>query len=136
MRDRGVGHMRHGGLMLPWSRSTVRGLLLVGDRRAVAREGAVRVGEGNMRAADSRTAIGDMVLRADGETGRRVVLGLMQESVVRERVVPVAVIPQPVGLAMRQVRAAFDVDGVGDVVVARVEVAAVVVVGVADRHCP
>ena len=50
---------------------------------------------------------------------------------------PVAVVAGPVGLVdLRHVDAPVDVDGVGDVVVAGVEVAAVVVVGAVDRHGP
>lgn len=49
---------------------------------------------------------------------------------------PVAVAPQPVRAVIRHVDAASDMDSVGDVIVGRVEVAAVVAVGIADRHRP
>ena len=136
MRSRGVAHMRRGRMMLKWSRSMVLGLLLVDNRLAATGEGVVCVGERDVRAMDHQIAVGDMVLRTGGKAGRRIELGQMQEPIVRQRVVPVTVVPQPVCTALRHVDTAVDVDDVGDVVVGRVEVATVVVVGVADRHCP
>ena len=96
-------------------------LLVVGYRIVVAVGTALRplgMGCGRMRIMECQGTVADMIVRAGGRTGQRVVSGLMQEPVVRQRVVPVTVIPEPVGMALCQSGAVVRVDGVGDVVVA------------------
>ena len=73
------------------------------------------------------------------DAGRQVVVavsGLMHQPIVRQRFMPVAVAPQPVGVALRQVCAAVDVDTLGDVVIGGVELAAVIEVCAADGPRP